>query len=197
MDKLSRGIIPSSKMNPVDVQKSKHFTAMVHVRDSIKGLEPEGVANLYADGFDELVASQQKGWLNFWEGRVIPNRATPGHTITKHVGRSDADIIAAGLTPQGTARLSSYSDVDMAEKVIAKFIQMKRNEIINWAKSNPSGMSINKGVNPVSEVVDMAPLAVGRTLDSSGQVVNATKAVVVLVADGRGGWQILTSYPTL
>jgi hypothetical protein len=105
------------------------------------------------------------------------------------MGRSDADMIADG-------KLSSYANVDLAEETIAKYMKDHKSEIINWSKNAPGGLFIDAGPNAISAAIDMGKV-VGRGFDrTTGQVVNCTKARVVLTADGRGGWHIYTSYPT-
>jgi hypothetical protein len=101
------------------------------------------------------------------------------------VGKSDVDILAS--------RKSNYPNQTTAEESIAEIVKQKQAEIEAWAKNAPAG-STNTASGVHLELDFGNP--VGRGVSTSTNTVQSwTKAKIVLNSDGKGGWEMLTSYP--
>ena len=112
-----------------------------------------------------------------------------GHTLARHVGKSDADLRARLQQESRISAASTYTDRATAERVVAHTLQRNRVRVDQWlGREGPRpNLAIDyhgKSGNPI-----------GRSLTRRGrQPVACTDAVVVLRWDGDG-FYVLTSYP--
>jgi hypothetical protein len=117
------------------------------------------------------------------------DEARGGHTLKKHVGKSD-DELRARLQREGKiAAASTYTDREAAESTIARALENYADRVQSW--------SARRGNRPnlALEFHGDAVHPVGRTMhrgDSGSQP--CSNAVVVLKADGDS-YYVLTSYP--
>ena len=112
-----------------------------------------------------------------------------GHTLKKHVGRSDEDLRARLQRERNIAAASTYSDRETAESAIAQAVADNAERVRNWLarRGNRPNLVLDFQGDPAH------PL--GRTMhrgDSTSQP--CSNAVMVLRADGDS-YYVLTSYP--
>jgi hypothetical protein len=114
-----------------------------------------------------------------------------GHTLARHVGRSDADL-KERLRREQISAASTYSDRATAERVVARTLARQRARIEQWlARQGPRpNLALDYRGQP-REII-------GRSLTRRNpQTVPCTDAVVVLRWDGSRGFIVLTSYPEM
>jgi filamentous hemagglutinin len=110
-----------------------------------------------------------------------------GHTLSRHVGKSDTDLRARLQREPEISAASSYVDQAAAEATVGKALADNRKKVDDWAKSGSSRPNLVLRVS-MKDVI-------GRTIERGARApVDVTAAVVVLRADGAG-WYVLTSYP--
>ena len=130
--------------------------------------------------------SQKIGWLNHHEGG-----SHGGHTIAKHVARSDEWLKNRLTYEKGINSSSSYKDQQTAERVIRRAINKNRNEIRKWMKDSSSTRKM--------AICYDAGKVIGRGVQrtDSGQPGEATDhggSMTILTKNPQGGYKILTSY---
>jgi len=116
--------------------------------------------------------------------------ALGGHTLARHVGRSDADLKERLRREPNITAASTYSDRPTAERVVARALALNRARVDQWLA--------RKGSRPnlALDYRGDAQESIGRSLSRrSSQPVGCPDAVVVLRWDGRKGFFVLTSYP--
>jgi len=113
-----------------------------------------------------------------------------GHTLARHVGRSDADLKERLRREPRISAASTYTDRPTAERVVARTLARHRGRIDQWlARQGPRP-------NLALEYRGDRSQPIGRSLGRrSAQPVPCFDAVVVLRWDGRRGFIVLTSYP--
>ncbi len=113
-----------------------------------------------------------------------------GHTLARHVGRSDDDLRARLAHEPRIRSASTYTNRQVAEEVVAVTLARSSKRVAAWAarRSPRPNLALDYTGHP------SRPL--GRSLARrDGTVRPACDAVVVLKDDGHGGWFVLTSYP--
>jgi len=122
-------------------------------------------------------------------GGLAAHEALGGHTLERHVGQSDAELLAR-LTREPTIPASSgFTSREMAEKFISATLEAKKLEISNWVRS-PSNQYLPLNLQ-VGEVT-------GRSIArGSSAAVNVESVRVVLKKNPNspGGYIILTAMP--
>ncbi len=122
-------------------------------------------------------------------GGLRAHETAGGHTLARHVGRSDADLLARLREKTGIQGASSFSDPVLAERAVAKVIHDHHREVSEWVAgtdgkltlTGDAGQTIGRHVRPGSEVVK----------DVSG-----VRVVIVRDPSLPTGYRILTSFPT-
>ena len=110
-----------------------------------------------------------------------------GHTLHKHVGRTDDELRQRLEREPDISAASSWTDRVTAEETVAAALWAERRKIENWQR---------RGVRRPNLVLHFdAGHAIGRSLvRGSSQAVSCTEAAIVLRADGEG-FYVLTAYP--
>jgi hypothetical protein len=111
-----------------------------------------------------------------------------GHTVKKHVGRSDAQLQERLDRERNISAASTWTDLDTAEVTVAAAVQAERARVQNWmSRGYPrANLALHYDANRL----------IGRTLRrGESHSVECTAAVIVLRADGLGSFFVLTTYP--
>jgi hypothetical protein len=119
------------------------------------------------------------------------DEALGGHTLARHVGRTDAQLAERlRREPQITAA-STYADQATASRVVALALDASRDRVEAWSRRQ--GRRPNLVLNYTSR--DGPPI--GRSLRrGSGVAMPCDRAIVVLRwHDRMRRWYVLTSYP--
>ena len=115
------------------------------------------------------------------------DEARGGHTLERHVGKSDAEL-RERLHNESISADSTYADRATAEMTVAAAIRENRRRIDNWIH-RPGGHS-----NLVLDYDSKTPL--GRSMRlSDAQSFSCSHAVVVLKWINPQTYYVLTSYP--
>jgi Bacterial CdiA-CT RNAse A domain len=118
------------------------------------------------------------------------DEARGGHTLVRHVGRSDADLKERLRREPSISAASTYSDRVIAERVVARALARNRARVDQWL-ARPGSRP-----NLTLDYRGDAKESIGRSLSRrNSQPVTCSDAVVVLRWDGRKGFIVLTSYP--
>lgn len=121
-------------------------------------------------------------------GRDLANdEAAGGHTIERHVGKSDAELRARLKAEPDISAASTYTDLPTAERVVAQVIEKKQPEIDKWENREGSRPNLALRLH-IGETIGRS-MAQGKTTAK-----DVEDAVVVLRWTGNG-WYVLTSYP--
>ena len=111
-----------------------------------------------------------------------------GHTLRKHVGKTDAELRQRLARERNISAASTYTDRDTAERVVGTTLNLQRDKIQRWLDRG--------GEHPNLALDYAADQPVGRTMRrGSSASVSCSKAVVVLRYAGGGQYYVLTSYP--
>jgi hypothetical protein len=111
-----------------------------------------------------------------------------GHTLDKHVGRSDAQLRERLERERDISAASTWTDLNSAEETVAAAIRANQQKIDRW---NERGYP-----RPNLALHFDAGRPIGRTMhhgENSSEPCSG--AVVVLKADRDGGFFVLTTYP--
>ena len=114
-----------------------------------------------------------------------------GHTLARHVGRSDADLRARLERETNISAASTYTDRATAERTVARTLAASAARVAAWR--NRQGSRPNLALDYRGSAGEV----LGRSLERGRQsTVPAINAVVVLRWDNRRGFDyVLTSYP--
>ncbi|WP_027834246.1 RNase A-like domain-containing protein [Maritalea myrionectae] len=125
------------------------------------------------------------GWLTAQE-------LAGGHTIARHVGKTDAQLVNRLINSPNIQNASTYTDQQTAELAITAGLTGVRVAVNNWANNALHGQ------RRVDNFV--ATAIVGRVAyrpASLQNIVNSDRLRTVIEADGHGGCFLLTSFPTM
>jgi hypothetical protein len=117
------------------------------------------------------------------------DEAAGGHTLRKHVGRSDAELHERLERERNISAASTWSDRDSAESAVGDAIAQQSNRISRWLErdSHP---------NLVLDYDGDSAHPFGRTLRrGEDRVQPCAHAVIVLKWDGGNSYHVLTAYP--
>ena len=117
--------------------------------------------------------------------------ARGGHTLERHVGKTDRDLAERLEREPQISSASTYTDADTARRVVAAALAQSRGKVGAWAARS------GRRPNLVVKYVQPDGRAIGRSLARGARVsATCTRAVVVLRWDvRRRRWFVLTSYP--
>jgi hypothetical protein len=122
---------------------------------------------------------------------LAQDEARGGHTLARHVARSDEELRARLAREPGISAASSYTDLRTAEQVVGQTLAQARDRIAAW--SQPTGRRPNLALDYRGQ--RSAPI--GKSLRRGDHAPRqCTDAVVVLRWDTRReDYYVLTSYP--
>jgi hypothetical protein len=118
------------------------------------------------------------------------DEASGGHTLRKHVGRTDGELRQRLRHERNIAAASTWTDRETAERAVGVAIEQNRDKINRW---------LNREGGHPNLVIDYdgdPSHPIGRTLNrDAGQAEPCSHATVVLKWSGPGDYYVLTSYP--
>jgi hypothetical protein len=122
----------------------------------------------------------ERGWLRSHE---VP----PGHTIERHVGRSEQQLMDRLRDHPNLHRSSAFDDEASAERLIARVLEQRSADINAWMTNPSNRLVLNEDLG----------MRTGVTVSRDGSATTPTAVRVVLIADARttSGWRILTAFP--
>src|SRR3954470_12499187 len=122
---------------------------------------------------------------------LAADEAMGGHTLARHVGKSDADLAERLRRERDISASSTYTDRATAERSVGAALGNGGRTLADW--KNRSG----KRPNLVLHYAEPSHRPIGRSLARGrSQPVPCTRAIVVLRWNDRTGrFYVLTSYP--
>jgi hypothetical protein len=116
------------------------------------------------------------------------DEAQGGHTLSKHVGRTDEQLQQRLAREHGISAASTYTDSETAEKVVGTTLEQQRERIQHWLDRS--------GEHPNLVLDYGSDQSIGRTLRRGAPAsAPCSHAVVVLRYAGGEQYYVLTSYP--
>ncbi len=113
-----------------------------------------------------------------------------GHTLRKHVGRTDDQLRERLESERNISAASTYTDREAAELAVGTALQQNRDKLQRW---------LDRGGRRPNLVLDYdgdTAHPIGRTLRrGEDRTEPCSHAVVVLRSMPQGGYYVLTSYP--
>lgn len=138
-------------------------------------LAPSGVA---ANGVSRLVPG----------GGLAAHEAAGGHALARHVGMTDADLLARLSAQPGISGASSFSSRAVAESSVAGLLDANASGISSWLAGSGGKLVLNGTGGITGRYV-----AQGSTSISN---VTGVRAVLVRDANMSIGYRIQTAFPT-
>jgi hypothetical protein len=118
------------------------------------------------------------------------DEAAGGHTLRKHVGRTDAELRQRLRRERAIAAASTWTDRDTAQQAVGVALEQNRDKIDRWL-NRPGGHP-----NLVIDYDGDPSHPIGRTLRrGDDQVEPCAHATIVLKWSGANDYYVLTSYP--
>lgn len=114
------------------------------------------------------------------------DEARGGHTLSRHVGKSDDELRDRLRREPDISAASTYTDQDTAERTVGQAVRDERTKVTNWEKSTSHP-------NLVLRVT--MPSTVGRSIRQGSSAAKDVKSAVVVLKWSGQGWYVLTSYP--
>ncbi len=129
-----------------------------------------GASTLFSDRYD-LSRDEDRG----------------GHTLKKHVGRTDEQL-EQRLRRERISAASTWTDRNAAETTVAQALRAEQGRINSWGRRGYPRANLALHFD--------AGRSIGRSLRrGDSQTVDCTSAVIVLRADGPDSFFVLTTYP--
>jgi hypothetical protein len=111
-----------------------------------------------------------------------------GHTLDKHVGRSDEELRERLDRERNISAASTWTNREVAEETVAQALRAEHDKIVRWEErgSRRPNLALHFDAGRV----------IGRTMRHGDRASSpTTHAVMVLKADGPNDFYVLTSYP--
>ena len=113
-----------------------------------------------------------------------------GHTLARHVGRSDDELLARLRREPDISAASTYSDRATAERVVAAALMRDKRRVDAWAAREGSRPNLALDYRGTRDDV------IGRSIRRRETIaLRCIDAVVVLRWQRAGGFIVVTSYP--
>lgn len=119
------------------------------------------------------------------------DEALGGHTLARHVGKSDAELADRLRRERQISAASTYTDRATAERTVGAAMAGGGGKLASWLRRS------GRRPNLVLNYVEPSRRVIGRSLIRRGKrLVSCTRAIVVLRWDDRKSrYYVLTSYP--
>jgi len=118
------------------------------------------------------------------------DEALGGHTLQRHVGQSDEELLKRLRAQPEIAAASTYADEETADQVVSAALSQNSERVEAW-RSRPA-----RKPNLVLHYHGAEPI--GRSVrQGESLAADCYDAIVVLKADGPGDFHVLTTYPEL
>lgn len=139
------------------------------------------------------VASIRAGRINLLLHEAQQGSRVGGHTILKHVGKTEAELRARLAAQRGITGASSFSTLDVAERVISSGLRANAARIQAWAsQASAAGGAANlKLVHSASSVIGHGVMRATNVLQPM------TRLQIILKFEVYNGnpYYILTAFP--
>ncbi|MCL4846189.1 MAG: hypothetical protein KJ066_06640 [Acidobacteria bacterium] len=122
---------------------------------------------------------------------LAADEARGGHTLARHVGLSDADLVARLGREAGISAASSFADRATAERVVAAALAENAARIDAWHRGEA------RRANLVVRHRGSPDVVIGRVLRRGARTARPGHGARVVLRwdEGRGDFYVLTAYP--
>ena len=123
-----------------------------------------------------------------WDVDLQRDEQRGGHTLAKHVGRTDAQL-QARLRRESISAASTYPDLETAQRVVVRALDADATRVRVWIdrRAPKPNLAIRYRAR------DGIPI--GRVLDRGDTAPHEARGAVVVLRWRGDGWYVLTSYP--
>lgn len=119
---------------------------------------------------------------------LTKDEARGGHTLSKHVGRTDEELGERLRREKNIAAASTWTDRATAEQIVGEALRTERGRVETWMRRPYPRANLALHYD--------AGRPIGRSLRrGEDRVVNARETVIVLRADRPDSFYVLTAYP--
>jgi hypothetical protein len=133
------------------------------------------------------------GTLETYHHDLSQDERRGGHTIDRHVGKSDDELRARLRRERRISTASTYSDLVTAERVVGETLHDGRARIERWTarKGRRPNLALDHDGSP--------GLVIGRAMRRGARAAAPCERAVVVLKwdDTRGDYYVLTSYPEI
>jgi hypothetical protein len=118
---------------------------------------------------------------------LLWNEQQGGHTLARHVGRSDQDLAARLEREGGIAAASTFDDRATAEAVVAATLDREQGRIASWLRRDKENLTLDfRGENGRT---------IGRVLLRGESTPRAARDARVVLRKRGARYFVLTAYP--
>jgi Bacterial CdiA-CT RNAse A domain len=116
------------------------------------------------------------------------DEARGGHTLDKHVGRSDNELRERLARERNISAASTWTNREVAEETVGQALHTERDKIARWEERGYRRPNLALHFD--------AGRVIGRSMRHGDENSSpSTQAVIVLKADGPDSFFVLTAYP--
>jgi hypothetical protein len=116
------------------------------------------------------------------------DEARGGHTLDKHVGRSDSELRERLDRERNISAASTWTNREVAEETVGQALRAEHDKIVRWEERGYRRPNLALHFD--------AGRVIGRSMRHGDESsAPSTQAVIVLKADGPNSFYVLTSYP--
>ena len=146
---------------------------------------PFGVASMLGAARLSVIRA---GHISLIQHEATGTSRIGGHTMVKHVGRTEAQLRARLIAEPWIDAASSFTNLRTAENAISKIMRMNVSQIKLWASASPH--------TPLRIVQDVGSQPGYGVIRATGQLVKLSKVKIILKYETYNGkpYYILTSY---
>lgn len=122
---------------------------------------------------------------------LLRDEAAGGHTLARHVGRTDGQLAERLRREPQISAASTYTEVAAARRTVTLALAQSRDKVQAWASRRGSRPNL------VLNVTDRGGSPVGRSLSRGERVPRPSDRALVVLRwlDQERRWIVLTSYP--
>jgi hypothetical protein len=123
-----------------------------------------------------------------WTVDLARDERRGGHTLARHVGRTDAQL-RARLARESVSAASTYADREMAERVVVRALAENARRVQRWIdqRAPKTNLAIRYRARD--------GLPTGRRLRRGDDAAEDVEGAVVVLRWRDDDWYVLTSYP--
>ena len=118
---------------------------------------------------------------------LAADEARGGHTLARHVGKTDAELRSRLKAEPDISAASTYFDADTAARVVAEVLSRKSDEVRKWEQRTGSRPNL------VLRLDTGEPI--GRSIRQGQSNAREVESAVVVLRWTGSDWFVLTSYP--
>jgi hypothetical protein len=126
-------------------------------------------------------------WGSTTPHNLSVDESAGGHTLDRHVGRTDAQLRQRLVDEPDISAASTYTDVAVARLAVGAALAKNQATVRAWEQRT--------GERPNLTIRFEAPVIVGRSIARGATKAVETKDVVIVLRWAGKDWYVLTSYP--